>query len=102
MDMKTVQEKADRSVNLLKNLSSERARWEESSNNFVNQMACLVGDCLFSAGVLTYIGFFDFYYRKYLQNEWRIKIDDVSLKMRSDLKFIEFLSKPSDRLQWVK
>ena len=61
-------------------------------------MSCLVGDCLLSAGVLTYIGFFDFYYRKYLQNEWKIKIDDVSLKMRSDMKFVEFLSKPSDRL----
>jgi dynein heavy chain 1 len=36
IDMKTVQVKADRSVNLLKNLSSERVRWEESSNNFVN------------------------------------------------------------------
>jgi dynein heavy chain 1, cytosolic len=65
-------------------------------------MSCLVGDCLFSAGLLTYIGFFDFYYRKYLQNEWKIKIDDVNIKMRLDMKFIEFLSKPSERLDWEK
>jgi len=29
-------------------------------------MSCLVGDCLFASGFLTYIGFFDHYYRKYL------------------------------------
>lgn len=35
-DMKTVQEKVDRSVQLISNLSSERVRWEASSKNFVN------------------------------------------------------------------
>lgn len=35
-DMKTVKEKVDRSVQLIKNLSSERERWEISSKNFVN------------------------------------------------------------------
>ena len=81
-DMKTVQIKVDRSVQLISNLSSERVRWEASSKNFVNQMSCLVGDCLFAAGFLTYIGFFDHYYRKYLQVDWRDAIDQVSLKNR--------------------
>lgn len=101
-DMKTVQEKVGRSVQLLANLSSERARWEESSKNFVNQMSCLVGDCLFAAGFLTYIGFFDHYYRKYLQSDWRDAIEQVSLKMRQEMKFVEFLSRPSERLEWEK
>jgi dynein heavy chain 1 len=101
-DMKTVLEKVARSVQLLANLSSERVRWEESSKNFVNQMSCLVGDCLFAAGFLTYIGFFDHYYRKYLQSEWRDTIDQVSLKMRQEMKFVEFLSSPSERLEWEK
>jgi dynein heavy chain 1 len=35
-DMKTVKEKVDRSVQLIRNLSSERERWEISSKNFVN------------------------------------------------------------------
>jgi len=34
--MKTVKEKVDRSVQLIRNLSSERERWEISSKNFVN------------------------------------------------------------------
>lgn len=81
-DMKSVQEKVDRSVQLIANLSSERIRWEDTSKNFVNQMSCLVGDCLFAAGFLTYLGFFDHYYRRYLQLDWRDAIDQVSLKMR--------------------
>ncbi len=59
-----VKEKVERSVSLIRNLSSERQRWENSSKDFVNQMACLVGDCLFASAYLTYIGFFDFFYRK--------------------------------------
>lgn len=35
-DMKSVQEKVTRSVDLIKNLSSERERWDESSKNFIN------------------------------------------------------------------
>jgi len=57
---------------------------------------------LFAAGFLTYLGFFDHYYRRYLQVEWRDAIDMVSLKMRQEMKFVEFLSKPSERLEWEK
>ena len=81
-DMKTVQEKVARSVSLISNLSSERVRWEDSSKSFVYQMACLLGDCLFASGFLTYLGFFDHYYRQYLQLEWRDIVNSVSLKMR--------------------
>jgi dynein heavy chain 1 len=35
-DMKQVKEKVERSVQLIKNLSSERVRWENSSKNFVH------------------------------------------------------------------
>ena len=94
-DMKAVQEKVGRSVQLLSNLSSERARWEESSKSFVTQMACLVGDCLFTAAFLAYIGFFDHYYRRYLQTEWRDAIDAINLKRRPELRFAEFLSSSS-------
>lgn len=101
-DMKSVQEKVSRSVSLIKNLSSERERWDESSKNFINQMACLVGDTLFAAGFLTYIGFFDHFYRQYLQADWRDAMEMISLKMRQDLKCIEFLSDASERLLWEK
>lgn len=99
-DMKQVQEKVDRSVQLIKNLSSERIRWEESSQNFNNQMSCLVGDTLFASAFLTYIGFFDHYYRGVLNSDWSDSLEMSCIKMRSDIKFIEFLSTPSERLIW--
>lgn len=99
-DMKQVKEKVDRSVQLIKNLSSERVRWDESSQNFVNQMSCLVGDCLYASAFLTYIGFFDHYYRGVLNSEWSDEIEMISLKIRHDIKFNEFLSTPSERLTW--
>ena len=63
-------------------------------------MSCLIGDVLLSAAFLTYTGFFDFYYRKFLLGEWTYFVGNIGLKYRNEISFTEFLSKPSDRLQW--
>jgi len=63
-------------------------------------MSCLLGDVLLSAAFLTYTGFFDHFYRHFLNSEWRFFLDQIGLKYRSDLSYMEFLSKPTDRLQW--
>jgi len=63
-------------------------------------MACLVGDTLFASAFLTYTGFFDHFYRGVLNAEWSDSMEMCSLKTRADLKFIEFLSTPSERLIW--
>ena len=62
-DSNRVQDKVKRSQQLIQNLSAERVRWEHSSKNFKEQMSCLVGDVLLASAFLTYIGFFDHYYR---------------------------------------
>jgi dynein heavy chain 1, cytosolic len=63
-------------------------------------MACLLGDVLLSAAFLTYTGFFDHFYRQFLNSEWCFFLDQTGLKYRGDLSYMEFLSKPTDRLQW--
>lgn len=63
-------------------------------------MSCLVGDVLLSSAFLTYIGFFDYYYRKHLVSEWKFYVDQINMKFKFDISFIEFLSKPTDRLIW--
>jgi dynein heavy chain 1 len=65
-------------------------------------MNCLIGDCLQASAVLTYIGFFDHFYRKLLTGEWVDIIEQQAFKINPDLKFVEFLAPSSDRLQWVK
>ena len=57
--MKKVNTKVDRSKKLLINLSSEKLRWTESSQGFVNQLGCMIGDVLLSSAFLAYCGFFD-------------------------------------------
>jgi len=61
-------------------------------------MACLLGDVLLSAAFLTYTGFFDHYYRKHLKSEWRLSMELIGLKFRDEMSYMEFLSKPTDRL----
>ncbi len=46
----------DRSIELLRSLGSEGARWEETSEQFRNQMLTIVGDVLISAAFLAYAG----------------------------------------------
>lgn len=55
---------------------------------------------MLSAAFLAYIGFFDHHYRKVLMNCWRDYLDAQGLLFRQDLSIVEFLSKPSERLQW--
>jgi len=59
IDQQNVKKKVDKSDALVKNLSGESTRWQKSSAEFKDNMACLTGDVLQAAAVLTYIGFFD-------------------------------------------
>ena len=58
-EQKTVKAKVEKSDALVKNLSTELVRWQKSSADFRDNIACLMGDVLLASGVLTYIGFFD-------------------------------------------
>jgi dynein heavy chain 1 len=95
-----VEQKLSRSKTLLFNLSSEKMRWSESSNNFKSQIENLIGDVLISSAFLTYIGFFDFFYRKVLDEAWRGMLVKKNIAFRGDISNIEFLSTPSERLSW--
>jgi len=69
--MNSVKDKVDRSKKLIQDLSSERFRWDNSSQNFKHQMSTLVGDSLIAGAFISYIGFFDHYYRKVLLNSFQ-------------------------------
>ncbi len=99
-EMSKVLDKVTRSQQLIKNLSSERKRWDESSQSFKDQMATLLGDALIAGAFLSYIGFFDHFYRINLRDSWREYLDVSGIRTRPELALIEFLSKPNDRLTW--
>lgn len=96
----TVAKKVEKSGRLFMNLKSELDRWVESSKQFDDRMANLVGDVLISSGVLTYIGFFDHFQRRNLVGDWRISVSNINMKTSAALSLTEFLSKPQERILW--
>eukprot|EP01091_Cochliopodium_minus_P010435 TRINITY_DN2760_c1_g1_i1.p1 TRINITY_DN2760_c1_g1~~TRINITY_DN2760_c1_g1_i1.p1 ORF type:complete len:4604 (+),score=1553.39 TRINITY_DN2760_c1_g1_i1:76-13887(+) len=99
-EMELVQQKVERSQNLLKNLSSESIRWNEQSRSFIDQMSTIVGDNILSSAFLAYIGFFDQHYRRSLMQQWQDRLTECKIKFRENTSVIEYLSHPDERMTW--
>lgn len=98
--MERVEDKVSRSKRLLFNLESEKHRWEDSSKSFKEQLATMLGDVFLSSAFLSYIGFFDHYYRRLLISAWKQALEASDIKYRQDLSLIEYLSSAGERLIW--
>jgi dynein heavy chain 1 len=99
-DLAAVQSKVDRSIALLKSLSNEKERWEQSSETFKSQMQTIAGDVLLSSAFLAYAGYFDQQYRQNLFNSWCTHLQQVNIQFRHDLARTEYLSSADERLRW--
>ena len=99
-ELNAVKTKVERSVKLLANLGSESERWEGDSNEYEEQVSTLVGDTLLSAAFLAYIGYFNQGYREQLCRLWRGELEQQRVESKDDLNVVEYLSLPSDRLEW--
>ncbi|RWS14208.1 Dynein heavy chain: cytoplasmic-like protein [Dinothrombium tinctorium] len=99
-DLASVQAKVDRSIALLKSLSMEKERWEQSSETFKQQMLTIAGDVLLSAAFLAYAGYFDQQYRQNLFNSWCNHLQAAGILFRPDLARTEYLSSADERLRW--
>ena len=100
-EMQTVQTKVDRSISLLRNLSSEQTRWARENAAFDQQMSTVIGDALLASAFLAYSGFFDQQYRAALMTKWKTRLLDVGVRFRGDgLSMVEYLSHPDERLAW--
>ncbi|KAF6780273.1 hypothetical protein AHF37_00288 [Paragonimus kellicotti] len=99
-DLATVEAKVERSVALIKSLSSERVRWDSGAETFKAQMATLIGDCLLSSAFMAYGGFFDQHLRASLLATWCQHLKAVDIHFRNDLALVEYLSNPDERLRW--
>lgn len=100
IEMQTVEAKVKRAESLKNNLGSEKDRWSVSSKNFQQQMGSMCGDVLICGAFLSYIGFFDHFYRRILMSNWREYLKSIGLIYKQDLSHTEYLSKASDRLVW--
>jgi len=99
-EMDRVQGKVDRSMTLLRSLSSEQERWDSGSKTFETEMATIVGDVLISAAFLAYSGFFDQHYRELMRREWTDHLVNAGIDFKPQLSLSEYLSTADQRLQW--
>lgn len=79
----------ERSVALIKSLSSERGRWDSGAETFKAQMATIFGDCLLSAAFMAYGGYYDQHLRASLMATWCQHLQTVDIRFRSDLALVE-------------
>ncbi|KAF2103413.1 dynein heavy chain [Rhizodiscina lignyota] len=99
-EMSSVQSKVDRSMRLLDSLSSERARWEESSRSFSTQIDTIVGDVLVAAAFIAYGGFYDQQYRKAMTEDWLHHMSLSNIQYKPINPVTEYLSTADERLKW--
>ena len=100
-DMEVVKVKCERSEKLLANLSTEQNRWTLDCAEFKKQISTIVGDALVSAAFIAYIGYFNQSYRALLVEKWTERLKKVGVPTRDNLSIINYLSHPSQRLDWI-
>ena len=84
-DLVSVEAKVSRSTALLRSLSTERKRWESTSDGFQTQMDTVAGDVLLCSAFLAYGGYFDQQVRSGLWSAWTSHLEQASIQYRDDL-----------------
>ncbi|OZJ04271.1 hypothetical protein BZG36_02479 [Bifiguratus adelaidae] len=99
-EMERVKTKVERSLQLINDLSSEKERWEETSQTFEKHMGTIVGDVLISAAFLGYAGYFDQHYRSELVSKWMEHLGRAGIQFKPELSLTDYLSTADERLLW--
>lgn len=87
---------------LIAGLSSERKRWAEDIESLATQQEQLVGNCLLSAGFLSYLGAFTFAYRAALiSDDWLPKAQALKLPMAPDFDLQRFMVSDAAVQRWA-
>merc|ERR1719233_2639554 len=101
-EIQTVKVSVDRATKLIRDLSSEKERWEDSSNGFKQQLSTLVGDCILSASFLTFIGYYNQTYREIVMNSVKDVLQKFEIQYQDSLNVVQYLASPSDQQSWKK
>lgn len=87
-EMQRVEEKVNRSRDLISSLADERQRWEASKSTFSSQLSTLGGDSLVCAAFLAYSGYFDHRGRRGMLSEWRALLEGVNIKINREASLV--------------
>lgn len=99
-ELEVVGSQIEKSEALMASLNTEKTRWESSLKDFTFHFQTLTGDVLLSAAFLTYLGFFDQFYRQTLLKKWKSFVTLSKVPFKKDISIIEYLTSPSERIIW--
>merc|ERR1719242_1510191 len=99
-DMDVVKKLMGRATKLLGDLAEEKKRWSGQTESFKKQISTLDGDCLLSAGFLTYIGFYSQTYREIIIKKWKEILTANNLPYNENIDLLTYLSSAEERKQW--
>lgn len=99
-EMTIVENKVNRSVNLLDSLSDERNRWSANIKEFEYRKDSLPGDILLSAAFISYSGFYDQNIRSQLYAQWSKVLSDSGITFQKGNSISDYLATGEQRLLW--
>jgi dynein heavy chain, axonemal len=100
-NLKDLSEKLERASQLIKLLEGERVRWNQDVAKFKETLDNLIGDCLISAGAISYNGPFTHEFRIKLENEWRKKIKELGVIHTPGVTMIGSLKNEIEVREWT-
>ena len=87
---------------LVKELMSEKERWQNTEENLVKQYDCLHGDSTIATAFLVYAGPLFVKYRHIIINSWTEILEQQGLKFTENFKLWKFLNDENDFQLWQK
>lgn len=90
----------ERARMLVDGLAGEKTRWTQTVADLERRIGILPGDCLMSAGFISYMGPFLTKYREELVRTWNAAVENEKIPKSSPYSFTEFLSDPA-KVQFI-
>jgi len=90
----------ERADKLISGLGGEKKRWIEAVAQFEVDKVNLVGNMLFSAGCVAYIGPFNSEYRQELTSKWTVKCNALKIPVDANFSLDRVLADPVTVKKW--
>ncbi|CDS41066.1 dynein heavy chain [Echinococcus multilocularis] len=90
----------ERARMLVDGLADEKVRWTQTVFDLERRIGLLPGDCLLSAGFISYMGPFLSKYREELVSTWAGAVETEKIPISTSYSFTEFLSDPAKVREW--
>eukprot|EP00392_Amoebophrya_sp_AT5.2_P006222 g6232.t1 len=94
--------KLERANKLIGGLGGEKTRWIQTVADLRGKLGLLPGDCLMTAGALSYLGVFSGVYRDDMTTEWaKLGLDALKIPSSEKKGIVDVLGEPVKIEQWT-